>query len=46
MKQAGRVLGIEARTVAFHKYRIMARLNLQTNADFIRFAMKEGIVAG
>lgn len=44
MKQAARVLGITARTVAFHKYRIMARLHLQTNTEVILFAIREGIV--
>jgi DNA-binding NarL/FixJ family response regulator len=44
MKQAGEILGIRARTIAFHKYRLMTRLHLQTNTDFIRFAIKEGIV--
>ena len=44
MKQAGSVLGITARTVAFHKYRLMARLHLQTNVDIVRFAIHEGIV--
>ena len=44
MKQAGDVLGIKARTIALHKYRVMTRLHLQTNTDLIRFAIKEGIV--
>ena len=44
MKQAGKLLGIKARTIAFHKYRVMTRLHLQTNTDLIRFAIKEGIV--
>ena len=44
MKQAGEVLGIKARTIAFHKSRVMARLHLHTKTDFIRFAIKEGIV--
>ena len=44
MKQAGEVLGIKARTIAFHKYRVMTRLHLQTDSDLIRFAIKEGIV--
>ena len=46
MKQAGEVLGIKARTIAFHKYRVMTRFHFQTNTDLIRFAIKEGIVRG
>ena len=44
MKQAGDVLGIKTRTIAFHKYRVMTRLHFQTDSDLIRFAIKEGIV--
>ena len=44
MMQAGEVLGIKKRTIAFHKYRVMTRLHLHTNTDLIRFAIKEGIV--
>ena len=45
MKQASRILGISPRTVAFHKYRIMDELQIKTNADLIRFAIKNNIVA-
>ncbi len=45
MKQAGRVLGISPRTVAFHKYRIMEELQAKTNAELIRFAIRNNIVA-
>jgi len=44
MKQAGKVLGIKARTIAFHKHRVKTLLHLQTDSDLIRFAIKEGIV--
>ena len=44
MKQAGDVLGIKARTIAFHKYRVKTLLRLQTDSDLIRFAIKEGSV--
>jgi len=33
-----------ARTVAFHKYRIMRRLNIKSTAELVRFAVKAGIV--
>ena len=44
MKQVAFALDLSTRTVAFHKYRIMAGLNLRTNADLIRFAMSNLIV--
>lgn len=44
MKQVAFALDLSTRTVAFHKYRMMAGLNLRTNADLIRFAMTNLIV--
>lgn len=43
MKEAGDILNVTARTVAFHKYRIMEDLRLKTTADLIQFAIKERI---
>ena len=40
MKQAGSVLGITARTVAFHKYRMMQQLHVTTSAELMRVAFK------
>jgi DNA-binding NarL/FixJ family response regulator len=37
MKVVARLLGITARTVAFHKYNIMERHGLRTNVDFLAF---------
>ncbi len=45
MKQAAGVLGISPRTVAFHKYRMMEALQAKTNADLIRYALKNNIIA-
>ena len=45
MKVAANILEVSPRTVAFHKYRIMERLQLNTNADLIQFAIKTGIVS-
>lgn len=39
MKEVASELHISPRTVAFHKYRIMEILELQTNADLIRHAL-------
>ena len=45
-KEVAEILHISPRTVEFHKYRIMGELNLQTNAELIRYAIRTGIVSG
>lgn len=45
MKQVAATLDITPRTVAFHKYRIMEELGFKTNAELIRFAVKQHIVS-
>jgi DNA-binding NarL/FixJ family response regulator len=42
-KEIGDTLAISARTVEFHKYQMMEKLNLHTNADLVHFALKHGI---
>jgi DNA-binding NarL/FixJ family response regulator len=44
MKEAADLLNVTARTVAFHKYKIMEEFELKTNSDLLRFAMKERLV--
>jgi DNA-binding NarL/FixJ family response regulator len=44
MKEAALALHISARTVAFHKYRIMEEFNLHNNSDLIRFAIKTRVI--
>ena len=44
MREAGRVLNITARTVAFHKYQMMAQLDLKSNAALIQYAVRHDIV--
>lgn len=44
MKEAGAILKITARTVAFHKYQIMSSHNLHTHSEFLMFAIKHHIV--
>jgi len=44
MKEAASVLHIGARTVAFHKYRLMERLNVKSNAELIRFALEQHVI--
>lgn len=45
MKEVAYILILTPRTVAFHKYKIMERFHLRTNADLIQFAIQEGVIA-
>lgn len=44
MKQVANVVGIRPRTVAFHKYRIMARLGIKSSAELVQFAVRNRLV--
>jgi DNA-binding NarL/FixJ family response regulator len=44
MKEAGSILGITARTVAFHKYRMMEQLKITTSAELFRVAFHDHVV--
>lgn len=44
MKEVASVLNVTQRTVAFHKYRAMGELNIETTAELIQFAVKAGMV--
>jgi DNA-binding NarL/FixJ family response regulator len=44
MKEVAYTLELTPRTVAFHKYKIMERLRLRTNADLVRYAIRERII--
>jgi DNA-binding NarL/FixJ family response regulator len=43
MKEAARELGITPRTIAFHKYKIMQQLGIESNAELVRYAQRMGI---
>ncbi len=43
MREAATVLKITPRTVAFHKYRIMSALDVSSNAELIRYAVRRRI---
>ncbi len=43
-KKIGALLKISPRTVEYHKYRLMDDLKLQSSAELIRYAIKNGIV--
>ena len=45
MKEVGDSLAITPRTVAFHKYRIMATLGAKSNADLVKYALRNGMLA-
>jgi DNA-binding NarL/FixJ family response regulator len=44
MKEIAYILMLTPRTVAFHKYKLMERLSLQTNADLVQYAIQEQIL--
>lgn len=44
-KEVADKLNISARTVEFHKYRMMQVLNLNTSAELIHYAIKHGIIS-
>jgi|SRR3954462_9790076 DNA-binding NarL/FixJ family response regulator len=44
MKEVGTVLNLTARTVAFHKYRMMEQLKVKSTAELIQYAVKHHIV--
>jgi DNA-binding NarL/FixJ family response regulator len=45
MKEVAYILKLTPRTVAFHKYKIMAVLRLTTNADLVQYALREHVIS-
>jgi len=45
MKEVANALNIATRTVAFHKYRIMEVVKADNDADLVRYALKEHMIA-
>ena len=45
MKEAASILKITTRTVACHKYAAMELLQLKTNAELVRYAIKHNIIS-
>jgi DNA-binding NarL/FixJ family response regulator len=45
MKEAGELLKLTARTVAFHKYTMMEALGLKTGAELVQYAVEHRIVS-
>ncbi len=44
MKEVANVLNVTAKTVAFHKYRMMEQLKVKSTAELIQYAVKHHIV--
>ncbi len=44
MKEVASVLNVTPRTVAFHKYQMMAQLSIKTTAELIRYAVAHHLV--
>lgn len=44
MKEVAAVLNISSRTVAFHKYQMMAQLQVRSSAELIQYAIRQAIV--
>ena len=45
LKEAADVLAVSVRTVEFHKYQIMRKVGLHTNAEITKYAVKLGITS-
>lgn len=44
MKQVAAALGVATRTVAFHKYQMMGKFRLGSNAELVQFAIRQGFI--
>lgn len=45
MKEAAYTLKLTPRTIAFHKYQIMERLRLKTNAELVEYALRKHVIS-
>jgi DNA-binding NarL/FixJ family response regulator len=45
MKEVGGILHMTTRTVAYHKYRIMEVLGVKSNAELVKYAVRNHMVA-
>jgi len=44
-KEIAAILNISARTVEFHKYKMMEQLNIKTSAELVKYAVRHGIIS-
>ena len=45
MKEVGDILNMTTRTVAYHKYRMMDVLGAKSNAELVKYAVRNHMVA-
>jgi DNA-binding NarL/FixJ family response regulator len=45
MKEVASILDVTPRTVAFHKYKMMDQLHVETTAELVQFAVRHGVVS-
>jgi DNA-binding CsgD family transcriptional regulator len=45
MKEVANVLNLTSRTVAFHKYRITEVLHAKNNAELVKYAVRNNVIA-
>jgi DNA-binding CsgD family transcriptional regulator len=45
MKEVAALLHVTPRTVAFHKYRMMEQLHVESTAELVQFAVRHGVVS-
>jgi len=45
MKEIAGILNMTTRAVAFHKYRVMGALGAKNNAELVRYAVRNHVVA-
>ena len=45
MKEVADILSLSTRTVAFHKYRMMEVLGAKSNAELVRYAIRNHMVS-
>jgi len=45
MKEVGAILNMTARTVAYHKYRIMEALGAKCGTELVKYAVRNHLVA-
>jgi DNA-binding CsgD family transcriptional regulator len=45
MKEAAYVMNLSTHTVAFHKLRIMEKLNADSNTELVQYAVRNHIIA-
>lgn len=44
-KEVAHILNISVKTAEYHKYAILGKLGLKTNADLVQYAVRHGIIA-